>query len=221
MTQTPKNKKINTIGIILTVDVTLAFIWAAKQWLNRYNWPTPKTFKEMQANEIKTFKNLQLIVQAQEKYRQTDWDNDGKKNYAKFHTHLWTTLNAENDPVLINLIPKELAFAAGPYRAVDDYYFLNSHTRMKENSQILDLDYEKRWAIIAVPAAYTKKGIPIFIVDNSGRIFVQKYKTILYHYPHDPIADGWTEIQNVEQLKNFQENVRYSSERINYPYRYK
>ena len=203
MSEIPQNKKINLPGVVLTIIVTLTFFFTAKQWLNRYNWPPPQSTKQKQANKIKTFKNLQLIVRAQEKYKQTDWDNDGKKNYAQYHTHLWTTLDAKDNPVLINLIPKKLAFAAGPYRTLDNYYFFNSHIKLSKDGQPIDLDYEKQWAVIAVPAAYTKRGLPIFIADNSGRIFIRKYKSMPDHYPNDPLANGWTEIKNVQQLKHF------------------
>ena len=119
MSDVKQNKKITTVGIIFTIVVTVAFLWAANQWFNRYNWPKPLTTKQLRANGLNTFKNLQLIADAQEKYKLTDWDRDGKKTYTEFFTHLWTTVDENNDPMLLDLISHDLAFAIGPYRPKD------------------------------------------------------------------------------------------------------
>ena len=153
MSKNPQNKKVSITGLVFTVVVTLGFIWAALQWFNRYNWPRPLSIEDIHKNEIKTFKNLQLIAQAQEKYKQADMDKDGKKNYARFFVHLWTSVDSKSEPVLIELIPKDLAFAAGPSEAVDGYYFIDLHSRaLSGQVETKRLDYENEWALVSVPA---------------------------------------------------------------------
>ncbi|MCK4753576.1 MAG: hypothetical protein KAS75_09015 [Planctomycetes bacterium] len=221
MDKAAQNKKITAVGVVFTIIVTLDFLWAANQWFNRYNWPPPLTTEQLRTDGLNTFKNLQIIAQAQEIYKQTDWNKDGKKVYAEYFTHLWTTINANDDPVLIDLISRELSFAVGPYRPKDNYFFVNLHHRVAEDGKISELDYEKQWAILAIPALYTKRGAPIFIIDNSSRIFVKKYGKMVYLYPKDPTGEGWMEVENLQQLKQFQETVTYTKSMTTYPYRYK
>ncbi len=221
MNNIAQNKKITAAGIVLTIFATAVFLWAANQWFNRYNWPPPLTTEELRSNGIHTFENLRLIAQAQEQYKKTDWDKNGEKTYAVYFTHLWTTVDDNNDPLLIELISKDLAFAFGPYRPEDGYFFSSFYARAAENGQPKNLDYKNEWALLAVPAIYTKKGAPIFIVDNSGRIFTQKYNVMVYIYPNNPVEEGWTEIKDLQQLKEFQATVSYSTEMTTYPYRYK
>jgi hypothetical protein len=208
MNKNTKDKKINVTGLILTGIVTLGFIWASLQWFNRYDWPTQLSRKDIQANEIQTFKNLRRISGAQENYKQTDRNGDGKKSYAKFFVHLWTSVNTESDPVLIDLIPKELAFAMGPSLAIDGYYFEDLHSRtLPTKEQTRKLDYQNEWAITAITAAVRQTGSLIFIADNSKDIFVKTYTEIPSQYPHDPLANGWTKIGSIEQLKDFQKTL--------------
>jgi hypothetical protein len=208
MSEYPQNKKISITGLVFTVIVTLGFIWAAAQWLNRYNWPRQLDIKDMRANEIKAFKNLQLIVRAQEKYKKTDWDADKKKPYAKFLPHLWTSFSTQSDPILINLIPKGLALAAGPSSAIDGYYFINLRSRaLPAGGQIRKLDYEKEWAAVAAPAENGKTGSLIFIADNSGNIFSKEQIIIPSGFPDEPLSNNWTKIKTIEQLKGFQKTL--------------
>lgn len=84
MNNNPQNKKLSIIGVVFTIVVTLGFIAAAVHRFNRYTWPPKLTIKDMQANEVQAFKNLQLIAQAQQKYKKKDWDRDGKKTMQTF-----------------------------------------------------------------------------------------------------------------------------------------
>ncbi|MHC4114145.1 MAG: DUF2950 family protein [Planctomycetota bacterium] len=212
MSECPQNKKIGITGLVFTVIVTLGFIWAAAQWFNRYNWPRQLDIKGMRTNEIKTFENLQLIVQAQEKYKEADWDADKKKNYAKFLPHLWTSVGIKSEPILINLIPKELAFAAGPSSAVDGYYFINLRSRaLSAKGQIRKLDYEKEWAVASEPAESGKTGSLIFIADNSGNIFSKEQIGVPSEFPDEPLSNNWTKIETIEQLKRFQKTLSHTN----------
>jgi hypothetical protein len=82
-----KNKKNNVIGIILTVIITIGFIWVIYRLSSLSNEKKPLTGEEIRANEIEAYGNLKLLAGAQEKYKQKDWDSDGKKVYAMFYVH--------------------------------------------------------------------------------------------------------------------------------------
>jgi len=201
MNTSPQNKKISVVGIIFTVITTFGFIWAAMQWFNRYDWPEQLTSKDIPANEIQAFKNLQRISQAQEKYKQIDRIGDGKKKYAKFFTHLWTSVNTQSEPVTIKLIPKDVAFAMDPSFAIDGYYFINLYSRaLSAKEQTRKLDYEKEWAVAGIPADPGYTGSLIFIADNSSDIFMKKYTETPSKYPHNPLSNGWTKIESIKQL---------------------
>jgi hypothetical protein len=200
MAETAK-QKISLLGIVVTILVTAGFVWSGWQWFNRYNYPRALGAEEIKANEIKTFNNLKLIARAQLQYIQKDWDGDGKKTYAQFFIHLWSTVNAEHDPVRAGFIPKELGFAMGPSSAVNGYYFLDLRSRTKTGSnETVPLNYANEWAIAAVPALVGKTGHLTFLADSSGRIFAKKIETVPTEYPHDPAAEAWIQIKSPADL---------------------
>lgn len=211
MNKMPRNKKTNVSGIVLTVIVTLGFIWAILQWFDSYDRPQSLTIGDVQANEAKALENLQLIAQAQDKYRQQDWDADGKKTYARFLVHLWTSINKDNKPVLVKLIPRSLGFAMGPTEGVDGYYFVDLRSRgLPEKGRERKLDYEKEWAVAAVPAAFRSTGLLVFLADSSGRILAKNQRLVPVRYPHDPLSNGWIRIESAQQLTEFQGTIDYT-----------
>ncbi len=202
MNKNSDNKNFTLTGIIMTIAVTVALVWAGSQWKNRYNWTKPITEKDRQANGIKAFKNLQLICTAQDKYIQKDWDNDGQKVYSRYLAHLWTTLSQESDPILIELIPKDLAFAMGSEGALDGYYYKDIPRReVDSKGNTRKNDYTKEWAITAINAAEGQTARRVFLADNSGGIFMKYTIETLEIWPHDPLANGWETIAVVEQIK--------------------
>ena len=204
MTETAK-RKISLLGIVVTIVVTAGFVWSAWQWFNRYNYPQALGAEEIKANEIETFNNLKLIARAQLQYIQKDWDGDGKKRYAQFFIHLWSTVNAEHDPVRSGFIPKELGFAMGPSGAVNGYYFRDLRSRTKpESNETVPLNYANEWAIAAVPALVDKTGYLTFLADSSGRIYGKKIELVPTEYPHDPAAEVWTQIKSQADLQKLQ-----------------
>ena len=201
MNKNSDNKNFTLTGIIMTIAVTIALVWSGLQWKNRYNWIKPITEKDRQANSIKAFKNLQLICTAQDKYIQKDWDNDGQKVYSRYFTHLWTTLSQESDPILIELIPKQLAFAMGPEKALDGYYY-NDLPRREVDSKgnTRKNDYTKEWAIAAIDANYGRTSRRVFLADNTGKIFMKYTIETPIIWPHEPLANGWETIATIEQI---------------------
>ena len=211
MSQNRNNAKITFTGVVVTIVVTLGFIWAVKEW-SSHDWPSKSSIKDIRANEIQAFKNLKRIALAQEKYRQTDWDKDGSKTYAKFFVHLWTSVSQESEPVPLGLIDKKLAFAMEASNASNGYFFIDLHNRsgpLVGKDQIEQLDYEREWAVTAVPAADRKAGFLIFIIDNSSDIFVKNHREVPSQYPYNPLSNGWTKIESIEQLKDFQKTLTH------------
>ena len=210
--ETTQSQNISISGIIVTILVTAGFVWAAGQWLNRNNENEGQS-STMQANEHRTLSHLQLISQAQKKYIQNDWDQDGKKTYAMYFVHLWTSLDKEKDPVAVNYISRDLGFATEAARAVDGYYFYDLHDQMVPGTgEVRPFNYEKEWCILGMPVYHGKTGKINFIADHSGNIYVNKAKYVPAQYPGEPSRFGWTKIDNLEQLQAFQKNISYDTE---------
>ncbi len=209
MNESPKKKKINITGIILTVIVTIGFIWALYRLVGLSEDKTPLTAARLQANEIRAFTQLKSIAEAQAKYIQTDWNRDGKKEYAMFFVHLWTSVSLRGDPIPVNLIPRELAFAMEDSLTVDGYYYMDLRKRGLEGNVLREIDYEKEWAIAAVPGTAGRTGVLSFIVDQSNVIYVTPRVHSRREYPYEPEGGGWKRIDTVAGLKAFQESVTY------------
>ena len=214
MRQTQKNRKVTPTGVVLTIIVTAGFVWAGFQWANRHNWPRSLTLRDRQANESKAFENLRRISRAQAQYKKTDWDSDGRKTYAKFYIHLWQSIDADGEPVPVGLIDKELGFAMGLSRPLDGYYFFDLHNRTLPGGmgEERGLDHEKEWAVTAVPIGYKNTGLITFLADETGNIYAQKYPGAPSRCPHDPPAEGWKKIENLQQLKDFQKALDHAGQ---------
>ena len=203
-------KKISTAGVIFTIAVTIGFVWAAAQWFTLWSKPGPITAMDMQSNEQSAFLNLQTISQAQKKYKEKDWNGDGKKTYADYFIHLWTSVTTTGDPIFTGLISKRLGFALESSRAINGYYFVDMHDRLlPENTGLQRLDYEKQWAVLAVPTSNGLTGMLFLMADQSGHIFVNPAKFVSPQYPDNPLSVGWIEIDTIEQLKDFQKKIIY------------
>jgi cation diffusion facilitator CzcD-associated flavoprotein CzcO len=195
-------QKFNIVGTFVTIIVTAGFIAAAFTW-NSLWLPRKVSPEDVQKNLQLTFLNLKAISAAQEEYKKTDWDNDGKKQYAKFYIHLWRSVGLNGDPINVNLIPKKLAFAIESSRALNTYYFTDLHDMTLADNKLEPLDYEKQWAILAQQPNENQKEILYFLADNTGNIFAKSAKYVQQQYPPDPIAAGWTKIDSIDQLKAF------------------
>jgi hypothetical protein len=208
MNEAPQ-KKLNVIGVIVTVAVSAGFIWAAMQWFNR-DAGQSLSVQQIQVNEIQAFENLQMISRAQKKYKETDWDNDGNKVYAMYFVHLWTSVSLKSEPIRVNLIPKKLAFAMEAAKAIEGYYFVDLHERTSgKASGNVPMDYQKQWAIMGLPVNNGQSGMLNFLADQTGSIFVNSAKYVAPLYPENPASSGWTKIDGIEQLKDFQKKTIY------------
>ncbi len=96
----------------------------------------------------------------------------------------------------------------GSSLAIDGYYFIDLHSRaLSAKKQTRKLDYEKEWALTAVPAADRKTDSLFFIVDNTGTVLVKYDRRPPSQYPHNPLANGWTKIESVEHLEDFHKTL--------------
>jgi hypothetical protein len=210
MNEALKENELSITGIIVSIAVTAFFIWAACQWYNRNGDNTQLSVDRMQANEMHAFANLRMISQAQKKYKETDWEGDGKKTYAKYFVHLWTTVSAKGEPIRIELIPKKLGFAMEAAKAIDGYYFIDLHDRVsRQVSGQVPMDYEKEWGVLGLPVNNKQTGMLNFLADQTGSIFVNSNKSVAPQCPENPAAGGWVKIESVEQLKEFQKSTSY------------
>jgi len=210
MNEALQKKEFNITGIIVSIAVTAGFIWAAMQWYNRDSDRAQLPVDWMQANEVHAFANLRMISQAQKKYKETDWDGDGKKTYAKYFVHLWTSVNIKSEPIRIELIPKKLSFAMEAAKAIDGYYFIDLHDRMsRQAGGQVPMDYEKEWAVMGLSINNGQTGMLNFLADQTGSIFVNSVKYVAPQCPENPAAGGWIKIEGVKQLKDFQKKIIY------------
>jgi hypothetical protein len=208
-----QKKDLSATGIIVSIAVTVGFVWMASQLYNRDSDRAQLSVDEMKANEVHAFVNLQMISEAQNKYKETDWDGDGKKTYAKYFVHLWTSVNSKGEPVRIELIPKKLSFAMEAAKAIDGYYFIDLHERISHQaSGQVPMDYENQWGILGLPVNNGQTGMLSFLADQTGSIFVNSAKYTVRQYPENPVADGWTKIEGIKQLKDFQKKLNYPKE---------
>jgi Protein of unknown function (DUF2950) len=210
MNEVLHKKELSITGIIVSIAVTAFFLWAAMQWYNHNSDQAQLSVGWIQANEVHAFENLLMISQAQKKYKETDWDGDGKKTYAKYFVHLWTSVNAKSEPIRIELIPKKLSFAMEAAKAIDGYYFIDLHDRISRQAPgQIPMDYEKEWAVLGLPVNNGQTGTLNFLADQTGSIFVNSAKYVAPQCPENPAAGGWTKIEGVEQLKDFQKKIIY------------
>lgn len=209
MNESPKNKKVNITGIIFTVIISVGFMWAVYRLVGLSEAKAPITAAQMRANEVRAFAGLKKMARAQEKYVQTDWDRDGKKVYAAFFVHLWTSISSRGESIPVNLIPRELAFAMEDTLMVNGYYYMDLRKRRFQGNTYREFNYQKEWAIAAVPGSAGRTGILSFIVDQRNVIHASPRMHGEPEYPHEPDSDGWKRIDTVEELKTFQKSVNY------------
>jgi len=209
MNESPKNKTVDITGIIFTVIITVGFIWAVYRLVGLSEDDVPITAARMQANEARAFAGLKMMAEAQEKYIQTDWDRDGKRVYAGFFVHLWTSVSPGGEPIPVNLIPRKQAFAMEDTLTVDGYYYVDLRKRQSEGNTRREIDHEKEWAMAAVPGSAGRTGVLTFIVDQSNVIYVTPRLYSQPEYPYRPERSGWTRIDTGAGLKEFQKSVNY------------
>lgn len=220
--ETEKNssvKKHSLSGLIFTILMSFAFIWAGYLWIQRNNFPPKLSHAMMRSNELLAFKRLGQICDAQNQYILKDWDGEGKK-YAKFLVHLWASIDQNANPVNVNLIPKKLAFAMRRPYALDGYCYVDIHYKDSKDPTVTkyEIDHEKEFAIVAFPVSSKEPGLPSFIVNHKGEIYIKTLESIvpdsrmgLFSHPASFVEDGWKLIRNSDEMREFQKGFIYSN----------
>jgi hypothetical protein len=198
------------VGPLLTVLLGVGLLWGVYAWLTWSRSPASVSTDEMKGNEQLAFRRLEAIIAAQERYKEKDWDGDGKRSYAAFHVHLWQSVDKDGNPVPVGLISRELGFAMVPRFAMDGYVYESLHSRkaIPAGSDLSarsgdGLDPAKEWAVSAQPAARSWTGMLSLIAESSGKIWAP-----------GPSGQGkattrWTVVRSLEHLKEIQRSVSY------------
>ncbi len=134
-------------------------------------------------NELTTIANMRAYVDAQEEYKETDWDEDGVSEYAQklistpetYDGLYWEPGDGvPESPVGANIDQAELETAA------EDGYFGYRYwilTRQGANIAGGEYDYVVNgnmiggFALIATPARYDRTGIMTFLVNQYGTVY--------------------------------------------------
>jgi hypothetical protein len=207
-------------GVGLTILATAGFVWAGVQWFNRNDWPPATPVSQVPRNERRAFERVRKIIDAQQRYREVDWDGDGEKGYARFLVHLWRSVDGKGRPVEVNLIPRRLAFAMEEAFALDGYLYRDLYEReLAQEDQHSDgnaallrrsrpLSEAMEWSIAALPTSPGETGRLTFITDNSGKIWAKETGDLsLSVFPYDPAEQGWIEILSDDELRELQSTL--------------
>jgi hypothetical protein len=178
----------------------------------------------MRKNEAATMARLRLIVEAQQRYRESDWNGDGEKQYSAFLVHLWRSVDMGGHSVEVHLLPRSFAIAMSPAWAVDGYYFTDLRQRqlpMPSNAlngtveqdrgrgAFAAIDLQRGWAVCARPAVFGETGHIAFIADQTGKVWGKAGGAIESYYPYEPSRSGWVELSDEEALAGLQDSVTY------------
>ena len=192
--------KITIPGIIVTILATMFFIWGIYQLINISDHPHQITEDDILSNEIEAFDNLNMIIKAQNKFYSKDLDKDGIKNYAEFLPHLWIYARKGIEPLELKLISEEITFSKSSHDGYKGYIYTNLHKKQINPDELKDINYEKKWAVIAYPKNMNITGRLIFIVDNN-MIFAKKNVHNTKILAADLEKDGWVKILSEEDVR--------------------
>lgn len=200
-------KKGQTTGFVFTLLISLVFIWAGYLWINRDQAFRPPSSSTIRRNEIRAFRRLAQICDAQNQYILKDWDNDGEKRYADFLVHLWTTIDENANPLSANLIPKELAFAMRRPYALDGYFYVDLRGKnavVRQN----EINYKAEFYTGAFPVSVKKNDSLSFIINHKREIFAKRLDSIkpdstigLFAVPSNLLKEGWIRIHNEDEIQ--------------------
>ena len=197
-----KKRNYTISGVLVTLLATAGLIWACA-FLLRTGRPVSKSEENpSHANESTAYRNLLAIADAQERYRESDWDHDGITTYSAFVAHLWQTVDGEGRPVKTRFVPQRLAFATHPALAPDGYYYRMLY-RKGGGERPRMIDHQKEWAVMALPAAPRKSGRIMFLCNQTQRVFVRPVAADAMHYPLRPETEGWTAVDGMEDLNSY------------------
>jgi hypothetical protein len=134
-------------------------------------------------NELTTIANMRAYVDAQEVYRQTDWDEDGVGEYAQklistpetYDGLYWEPGDGVPESPVGSLVSQaEMATAAeGGYFGYR-YRILNGQGANVAGGQydyVINGNMIAGFALLAAPAQYDRTGIMTFVVNQNGTVY--------------------------------------------------
>lgn len=204
MTADSKNH-IRRTGVLSTFIITA--LLSATVYLLFVKTEKVNTPEDMKQNERIAFNAIGLISKAQAQYIKHDHDNNGKLEYSRFIPHLWRTIGKNNEKIQLDLIDKKLAFAIEQNLASNGYYFVQKFTNiLPESGERVDMDAEKEWAVLMIPAA-KGTGYLTFFANQSGNIYAchsDRRRTV----PNDPDTnDLWILMKDIQDVISLQQTI--------------
>jgi hypothetical protein len=186
-------------GVVLTLLATAGLILACAYLLRTSRSGRRGDDHLRRLNERRTYLNLLAIADAQESYRAVDWDGNGIKIYTPFLAHLWQTVDGKGRPVKTRFISRRLAFAMDRHVAADGYYYRLLH-RKGPGDRPRMIDYQKEWAVAAMPAVPWRTGRVVFLSGAGNAVFVRPIAADSVRYPIHPEREGWTAVGSLDVL---------------------
>lgn len=208
------------VGMALLLLVVFGLVWTVQESWPGLRWPPRITGRSMREAEVKAYRRLQAIQAAQERYKQQDWDNDGKKTYAAYLVHLWQSVDSQGRTIPVQLLPRRLAFAMGEEFGFDGYFYRSLNIRDPAPGvptsiipeHLPRLNPENEWALVAAPMSPDQTALISFFTDQSGKIWAQTgaWGGYLRTLPADWPATDWIEIKSEQDLEKLQSTLTYT-----------
>lgn len=206
MIQSTKRKTPVT-GVVATFIVTAFFIGSGYTVFMHSSGPDVYTVEDMQRNERSAFENIRLVSKAQAEYIKQDRDFDGVLEYSTYVTHLWRTIGPDSQKIQLDLIPKDLAYAIKPSHAINGYVFVHQFKKTSKTGQEADLDREKEWGVLMVPAVL-ESGRITFFADESGTVYANGGRTQRVIPDAPETDDAWVPLSSLQDLVKLQQGVQ-------------
>jgi hypothetical protein len=138
--------------------------------------------------------NLRAYATAQTMYIKTDWNNDGKREYAHPFTNLYSDASTGNTMQMHKYIDMGMNSAAGPTGVPKQGYLFQDCKTIGGKP----IDWTQDYAMCAIPAAYGRTGTRVFIISSDGIPYGKDLgpgATFVDDFPANPAAAGWMEAE--------------------------
>ncbi len=145
-------------------------------------------------------KLLKEISNAQTAYYQKSDQFLGQKQYASFLPHLWITPDHQGRPIALDLVSKRIALAVGRETSLNGYFFVDVHLRYGP-SRSHEVDYQRQWAIAAIPSDFGSSGAYVFLADETGKIHARHTDHQPDGFPLFPLKQGWVVVNDSFKLR--------------------
>jgi hypothetical protein len=134
-------------------------------------------------NELTTIANMRAYFDAQEDYRQTDWDEDGVGEYAQKLISTPETYDGlywePGDGVPESLVGSLVSEAAVATAAEEGYFGYHYRILNGQGANVAGGQYDyvingnmiAGFALLAAPAKYDRSGIMTFVVNQNGTVY--------------------------------------------------